>query len=320
MAKRICSLQDWTALAFCNPLKLIKIHNFHVLLGILPRVWNGPSLFTVAVLLPIHSISLTLLQQSPATAESSGPNPKHAKGPTETKSIYRGVLSSSGSGYRPSPESCPACPSCFSHRQHSQYLAQRLAPAKRPIDPPLLRLFQNPIPSLQRFCLPSDQDLWGLSMDAAIRKKQSKSFCCNATSSTKPAKCSLHTWCSLKGHKQDTQTHTASSEAGPEKARWIHANLTMVFHLTRTDLSVEIKYETVVASIVCILGVALNWEKEKSWGTGPDMLQLSATTSSLLHWMQLFSLFSFHYWMLFLQPGKIIEKGGKSLKCCLVYF
>lgn len=36
------------------------------------------------------------------------------------------------------------------------------------------------------------------------------------------------------------------------------ANLTMGFHLTSTDLSVEIKYETVVASIVCILEVALN--------------------------------------------------------------
>jgi len=32
----------------------------------------------------------------------------------------------------------------------------------------------------------------------------------------------------------------------------------MGFLLTSTDLSVEIKYETVVASIVCILGVALN--------------------------------------------------------------
>lgn len=89
-------------------------------------------------------------------------------------------------------------------------------------------------------------------------KTKSKRFCCNATSSTKTAKCSLHTWCSLKGHKQDTQTQTASSEAGPEEEKWIRANLTMVFHLTSADLSVEIKYETVVASIVCILGVALN--------------------------------------------------------------
>ncbi|CAM9332309.1 unnamed protein product [Bubo scandiacus] len=60
------------------------------------------------------------------------------------------------------------------------------------------------------------------------------------------------------GYEQDTQTQTASSEAGPEEAVWMHANLTMGFHLTSADLSVEIKYETVVASIVCILGVALN--------------------------------------------------------------
>lgn len=54
------------------------------------------------------------------------------------------------------------------------------------------------------------------------------------------------------------KTQAASSEAGPEEAAWMRANLTMGFHLTSTDLSVEIKYETVVASIVCILGVALN--------------------------------------------------------------
>lgn len=61
------------------------------------------------------------------------------------------------------------------------------------------------------------------------------------------------------------------------------ASLTMGFLLTSTDLSVEIKYETVVATIVCILGGALNEQKERNQDTGPDMLQLSVTTSSLLH-------------------------------------
>ncbi|XP_055579837.1 transmembrane protein 212 [Falco cherrug] len=60
------------------------------------------------------------------------------------------------------------------------------------------------------------------------------------------------------GCEQDTRTETESSEAGPEEAARMRASLTMGFHLTGTDLSVEIKYETVVASIVCILGVALN--------------------------------------------------------------
>lgn len=69
----------------------------------------------------------------------------------------------------------------------------------------------------------------------------------------------------------------------PREAAWVRASLTMGFHLTGTDSSVEIKYETVVASIVCILGGALNEQKERNRDTGPDMLQLSVTTSSLLH-------------------------------------
>lgn len=37
--KRVCSLKDWTAVGFCNPLRSInKIHNFHALPGILQRI------------------------------------------------------------------------------------------------------------------------------------------------------------------------------------------------------------------------------------------------------------------------------------------
>lgn len=82
-------------------------------------------------------------------------------------------------------------------------------------------------------------------------QKQSKRVCCSATGSAPPG---LVLAKSLRaGHH-----HRASSEARPGEAAWMPANLTMGFHLTSTDLSVEIKYETVVASIVCILGVALN--------------------------------------------------------------
>lgn len=80
-----------------------------------------------------------------------------------------------------------------------------------------------------------------------------------------------------------TLARTAGSGVGPKEAEWMCASLTMGFHLTSTDLSVEIKCETVVASIVCILGGALKEQKERNRDTGPDMLQLSVTTSALLH-------------------------------------
>lgn len=247
-------------------------------------MWDGPLLFTVSALYSLSHTSKTqyfscLLQQSSAAAEPSGLSSKHEEISTEIKSISRCILSLSKAGYLPFGEPGPARTRIFSHRQ-SQYLAQRLAAAECPVKPLLLQLFQNPIPSLQHFCLPSDQDLSVIC--GCYCRKNPKSFCCNATSNT-TSKCSLHSWSSLEGYEQDTQR--ASSGAGPEAAAWNPASLTIGFLLTSADLSVEIKYETVIASIVCILGVALNKQKERNWDTGPDMLQLSVTTSSLLHCM-----------------------------------
>lgn len=98
------------------------------------------------------------------------------------------------------------------------------------------------------------------------------------------AKGSLHPW-SSPGFEQGPCPASRPCSGTQGGSGWMCASLTMGFHLTDTDLSVEIKCETVVASIVWILGGALKEQKERNWDTGPDMLQLSVTTSSLLHWI-----------------------------------
>ena len=98
----------------------------------------------------------------------------------------------------------PRLPKHFLLRDAQPVPCQRPAPTHWSIDPLLLRPFQNPIPSLQRFCLPSDQIYEGYPW--TWLQEKNKSFCCSAASGTKTAKCSLHTWSYLKGYEQDTQT------------------------------------------------------------------------------------------------------------------
>lgn len=125
--------------------------------------------YSVTASLLINSISFASLQQSPAE-----PSPaEHSKSPTETKSIpkmhpllMQGRIPTHLQNQALLPQGFPPAVSCP-------------APAECPADRPLLRLFQNPIPSLWHFCLPSDQDLWGLSMDAVARKVQKLSLQCH---------------------------------------------------------------------------------------------------------------------------------------------
>lgn len=190
-------------------------------------------------------------------------------------------------------QSIPICPSPWAGQgtsplQNQALLTQVFSPSTFPTD--WLQLdahwsttpeaAPNPHPFPAAPCLPSDQDLWGCGC-----KRSPKAFAAmpQAAQKQQSALCMPDPrWRDLSR----TLAQTAGSGVAPkETAWWTCASLTMGFHLAGTDLSVEIKYETVVASIVCILGGALKEQKERNWDTGPDMFQLSVTTSSLLHWM-----------------------------------
>lgn len=98
-------------------------------------------------------------------------------------------------------------------------------------------------------------------MDVAVRGAQKLFLQCHKQH--KPSKGLFAYLILTEGIGAGPLPGTEGSGEGPKEAEWVCASLTMGFHLTSTDLSVELKYERVVASIVCILGGALKEQKER---------------------------------------------------------
>lgn len=119
-ARRVCSLKDWTAAVFYNPLSLLIRFIIFMPSLVFYRGYEGILCYSVPALLPTHNISPAYIEQSSGTAGPDGPVPAEGTGPPwhlpKTQSIPMCPLSLSRAGDQPSAESDPAYPSVFSQR------------------------------------------------------------------------------------------------------------------------------------------------------------------------------------------------------------
>lgn len=159
---------------------------------------------TGAALLPIHSISLPALPTFPPPLHPAGKALQLLNSPVPAWQNPK-ALASPSPGAPPAPlleqDICHIGP-IAGQAQHGRYLAPRLPPAEHPIDPPLLRPFQNPIPPLQHFCLPSDRRFMRVTHRCGCRSRP-KGFV------AVPQAALLQAWSSLSRSERDTTTERA---------------------------------------------------------------------------------------------------------------